>query len=206
VAVQAVFGVWSLWEDALYTGTEPALPAPRLISLALTSMYGGSTTCPAQLEVEFSVDWGVRTPTHVVLACVLYPMASATALPPAGVGPQLVAPPGCFRRDVLLTFDDDELEPPPGGTVEHLDTAREEIVAPGPAQGQEGRRYRVRRPVPSLDFAATRRWGAELWARSHFLVVGPPSAFSPDPAHPARATASQAPGAAKRPATKKRPG
>ena len=63
VAVQDVFGVWSRWEDALYAGDEPPPPRPRIIAMALSSQYAGTTLCPATLEVEVAVGWEERTPT-----------------------------------------------------------------------------------------------------------------------------------------------
>ncbi|WP_433003834.1 hypothetical protein [Kribbella sp. CA-294648] len=189
VAVQDVFGVWSKWEDALYAGDEPAPPRPRIIALALRSTFTGSTSCPATLEVELAVSWEDRTPVAVDLRLVLFPMASPTSGPPVGVTPFGAAPAGCFRRDVSLSFAGQELQGGAGVQVEHLDSAGENVVPAGSAQGEEGRRYRLQISVPVLDFGVTARWGAALWTRSH-LLIGVTSALTPAPASPALTSAA----------------
>jgi len=189
VAWQDVFGVWSRWQDAFYVGDEPPAPRPRIVALTLVARFTGSTLCPATLEVEIAVDWEERTPTAVELRAVWFPMASSTTPPPAGVTPLGAAPPGCFRRDVVLPFAGAELVGVAGVGVEHLDAAGENLVAPGPAQGAQGRRYRVRLAVPALDFAATSRWGVALWTRTQ-LLVGGVSDLSPSPAAPALTSAA----------------
>ena len=93
VAVEDVFGVWSAWEDAIYSGPGARAALPRVLALALTSTFAGSAACPAILEVELAVDWADRTPTGVDLAAVFYPMAGPNAVPPGGVDPDLPAPP-----------------------------------------------------------------------------------------------------------------
>jgi hypothetical protein len=190
VAVEDVFGVWSRWDDVAYAGNEPLPPTPRVVALSLTSAYAGSPSCPATLEVELSVDWANRTPSRVELASVFYPMANAVTPPPGGMAPVGPAPMGGFRRDAVLPFVGNALTAPAGATVDHLDSAGELIVTPGPLQGDDARRYRVRLPVPALDFASTPRWGVQLWVRNRLVVVGAPTAWSPDPAHPALANAA----------------
>ncbi len=193
VAWQDVFGVWSRWEDALYAGDEPAAPRPRIIAMTLASAYTGSTLCPATFEVEVAVGWDERTPTALELRAVLFPMSSSTTPPPAGTTPFGPAPAGCFRRDAVLSFSGSELVGGPGVSVEHLDAAGENLVPPGPAQGSEGRRYRIRFAVPVLDFAATGRWGIALWTRTQ-LLIGIPSGLSPSAGSPAlTSTASPVP-------------
>lgn len=189
-AVEDVFGVWSRWEDVPYAGTEPAPPTPRVLAVSLTTSYAGTTTCPTILEVELSVDWADRTPVRVELASVFFHMADAKALPPAGTAPVGPAPAGGFRRDLVFPFVGDELRGPTGATIEHLDTAGENSVTPGPLQGDQGRRYRVRVPVPTLDFAPTRRWGVQLWLRGRLAVLPGDTSWSPDASHPALASAA----------------
>jgi hypothetical protein len=190
VAVQDVFGAWSRWDDVTYTGNEPGRPLPRVLALALSSSFAGSTTCPATLEIEISVDWADRTPGAVDLAIVFFRMATSTSAPPAGTDPTGPAPAGGFRRDLVLAFVGDRLTAPGGVAVDHLDSGGEHVVTPGPLQGQHGRRYRLRVPVPTLDFAATRRWGVQVWARTWLVVFGTPTAWSPGPSRPARASAA----------------
>lgn len=189
VAVEDVFGIWSRWEDVLYAGTEPGPPRPRVISLGLTSTYAGTPSCPAVVELELGVDWADRTPTGVDVACVFFPMATAATPPPPAAGPELPAPAGCFRLDVALPFAGDTLVGPAGSTVEHLDSAGQELETPGPAQGAQGRRYRVGVAVPTLDFGSTPRWGVRAWVRGRLLVLPAPTPWSPDPTTPAIAVA-----------------
>ncbi|MEN0129597.1 MAG: hypothetical protein AAGC49_09170 [Brevundimonas sp.] len=184
VAVQDVFGVWSPWSDAAWDGDEPAPPGPHIVGVSLTSSYTGSTTCPATLTVEVSVEWRDRTPLSVSLAAVLFRTPTAAAPPPAGVDPVLPAPAGAFRRDVTLPFAGETLTGPGDIQIDHLNEAGDKIVAPGSAQGVHGRRYRVTIPVPTLDFSTTPRWGVQVWARVPLAVV-PDAGFLPDPAHPA---------------------
>jgi len=190
VAVEDVFGVWSRWEDALHTGPEPAPPRPRVLALGLTSSYEGFTACPAALEVELSVDWADRTPVGVDVAAVFFRMPTAATPPPAGIGPDVPAPAGGFRRDFALGFAADELRDPGGTTIEHLDSAGQELVEPGPLQGANGRRYRLRVADFNLDFGATPRWGVQVWLRGRLAVLAAPTDWAPDPSHPALATAA----------------
>lgn len=178
VAWQDVFGVWSRWDDALYAGGEPAPPRPRIVAMTLGTLYAGTTQCPATLEVELALDWFDRTPVAVDVFAVFFPMTLSTTPPPAGVTPFGPAPAGCFRRDASLPFAGAELQGGGGVAVEHLDSAGEDVVVPGPAQGEESRRYRVRISVPTLDFGATSRWGVALWTRSD-LLIGATSALAP---------------------------
>ncbi|HEY9408104.1 MAG TPA: hypothetical protein VIP77_00865 [Jiangellaceae bacterium] len=189
VAWQDVFGVWSRWEDGLHAGDEPPPPRPRIIATTLSARFEGSTLCPATLEVEVALGWEERTPVAVELWSVLFPMTSSTTLPPTTVTPFDDAPTGCFRRDVALTFVGAELVGGPGVEVEHLDASGENVVPAGAAQGEEGRRYRVRVAVPVLDYSATSRWGVALWTSAQ-LMIGVSSGLSPAPASPALTSAA----------------
>ena len=189
VAVEDVFGVWSRWEDALYTGNEPPPPAPRVISVRLDSTFAGTSTCPATLVVEIAVDWADRTPARVDLAANFYRMPTLTTPPPL-VPPPAPIPPGGFARGIVLNVSGDTLSGPAGVTVHALDEAGESVVAPGPLQGDQGRRYRVTATVPSLDFGATGRWGVEVWARQSVAVLPGTGPWTPDLAHPALASAA----------------
>ena len=189
VAVSDVYGVWSSWQDVPYVGDEPAPQPPRVISLQLSSHYTGTTTCPAKLTSEISVEWIERTPTAVEVVAIFFPMALATSAPPIGIAPTAPAPAGCFRRDLSLTFVGDD---PTGSgcSVISLSADGDQPMTPGPGQGDGGRRYQVTADVPVLDFGGTLRWGVQLWARRSLLVGASPSAYAPDNAHPALATAA----------------
>jgi len=190
VAVSDVHGIWSPWQDVPWAGSEPAPQPPRVISAALDTGYTGSASCPSTLRTELAVEWAERTPARIDVVAIYYPMATSADLPPAGIGPSAATPAGCFRRDFGFTWAGDE---PVGSgcTVRPLKADGTETASPaGPAQGDGGRRYAVSAAVPDLDFSSTPRWGVQLWVRRH-LAVGPsPSAWAPDPAHPARASAA----------------
>lgn len=181
VAVQDVFGVWSPWSDEPWDGTEPGPPGAHVVSVALTSTFAGSTTCPATLVVEVAVDWDTRTPTSVSIASVFFPSATSHGPAPSGTDPVSPAPAGAFRRDVVLPFVGDELTGPSDVTIVHLDDTGTDKVDPGPDQGTHARRYRLTIPVATLDFSGTPRWGVKLWARSALAVVAD-AGWQPDPA------------------------
>ncbi|MFZ1285638.1 MAG: hypothetical protein WAR57_01210, partial [Candidatus Phosphoribacter sp.] len=189
VSLVDIHGLWSAWRDVAYTGDEPGPMPPRLISLALTSRYAGSASCPATLTLETALDWTERRPTGLQVVALFFPMASATSAPPAGLGPGLPTPVGCFRRDLGLTFTGD-VPTGVGASVVALSPDGATPMAPGPGQGDGGRRYRLAADLPILDFTATQRWGAQVWLRSTLAVGASPTAYTPDVAHPALATAA----------------
>ncbi|SDP24072.1 hypothetical protein SAMN04489867_1830 [Pedococcus dokdonensis] len=84
VAVSDVHGIWSPWRDVTWDGTEPAPQPTRLISVALDTHYGGSTSCPATLKAEVAVEWLERTPTQVEIVAIYFPMTLATDVPRSG--------------------------------------------------------------------------------------------------------------------------
>ena len=189
VSLVDVHGVWSAWRDIAYTGNEPGPLPPRLIALDLASTYAGSPACPATLTLETALDWTERRPTSLQIVALFFPMASASAPPPAGLDPGLPTPAGCFRRDLGLTFAGD-VPTGVGATVTSLGPDGANPMAPGPGQGDGGRRYRLTSGVPTLDFTSTQRWGVQVWLRSTLAVGASPTAYTPDTAHPAVTTAA----------------
>ena len=189
VSLVDIHGLWSAWRDVAYTGTEPGPLPPRLISLDLTSRYAGSPACPATLTLETALDWTERRPTALQVVALFFPMASASSAPPAGLGPGLPTPTGCFRRDLGMTFAGD-VPSGVGATVVSLAPDGSTPMAPGPGQGDGGRRYRLVSDLPTLDFTSTQRWGVQVWLRSTLAVGASPTAYTPDAAHPAVTTAA----------------
>ena len=189
VSVVDIHGVWSPWRDVAYAGDEPAPMLPRLISARLDARYEGSASCPAELVLEAAIDWTERIPTHLEVVAIFYPMASASAAPPVGIDPGAATPAGCFRRDLGLVFTGD-VPTGSGCTVTTLSPDGDSTMPAGPGQGDGGRRYRLVSPVPLLDFATTTRWGVQVWLRTRLRVGASPTAYAPDPAHPARAVAA----------------
>ena len=189
VAVSDVYGVWSRWSDAPYAGDEPLAQGARVISLALGTRFTGSATCPSTLDLEVATEWLERRTSSIDIVAMYFPMSSPTTPPPAGLSPAGPAPAGGFRRDLGITFAGD-VPTGSGCTVSALDAEGTSVVAPGPAQGDGGRRYRVHADVPALDFGATGRWGVQVWARRTLFVGASPTGWTPDAAHPAIASAA----------------
>jgi hypothetical protein len=189
IAVSDVFGVWSRWQDVGWSGDEPGPQPPRVVSLALTTSYAGALACPTTLETEVAVEWLERTPTSLEVVALFFPMASPAASPPAGLSPDLPVPAGCFRRDLGLSFVGDT-PVPSGCTVASLNPAGDAEMTPGPGQGDGGRRYRLHAKVPTLDFGSTNRWGVQLFVRRAVAVGVSPTAWAPEPSHPALASAA----------------
>lgn len=188
VAAQDVFGVWSDWSDVAYTTSAPAPPTPRLISLDLQSSYAGSTTCPATVEIEFALDWTMRTPTAVLFSLGFFPMANADSDPPAALDHSGAPPSGTFRVNVQIPFTGDTPSDGPNHRVVSLDSSGENVILPGPAQGNGGRRYGVTVDVPTLDYGSTDRWGVRYWGRSWLAAI--PGAGPWAPTRPALAIAA----------------
>jgi hypothetical protein len=189
VAVSDVYGVWSPWRDAPYDGNEPEPEGSRLISVALETRFAGTTTCPATLRLEVASEWLQRRTQSIAIVAVFFPMASPTTAPPAVLSPTALPPPGCFRRDLGISFAGD-VPSGIGCVVTPLNAEGTASEVPGPAQGDGGRRYGVTADVPTLDFSWTRRWGVQLWTRRSLFVGASPTGWTPDAAHPALASAA----------------
>ena len=189
VAVTDVYGVWSSWSDVDYNGDEPGPESSRIVSLALSTHFAGSTTCPAGLDLEVASEWLQRRTQDIEIVAIFFPMAAPTTPPPAGLDPSAPTPAGCFRLDLGIAFAGD-VPSGSGCVVRPLNADGTDDEVPGPLQGDGGRRYGVHADVPTLDFASTRRWGVQVWTRRAVLVGPSPAAWVPDPAHPALASAA----------------
>ena len=189
VAVTDVYGVWSRWSDVDYVGDEPGPEATRIVSLALGTRFAGSTTCPTTLDLEVASEWLQRRTRDIEIVALFFPMPTPTSAPPAGLDPGLPTPGGCFRLDLGIAFAGD-VPTGLGCVVRPLNADGTDDESPGPLQGDGGRRYAVHADVPALDFATTRRWGVQAWTRRSVFVGPSPSAWAPDPAHPAFASAA----------------
>jgi hypothetical protein len=189
VAVTDVYGVWSRWSDVDYSGEEPGPESPRIISLALTTTFAGTTTCPANLDLEVATEWLQRRTQDIEIVAIFFPMATPTSAPPAGLSPGAPTPAGCFRLDLGIGFAGD-VPSGSGCVVRALKADGTGDEAPGPAQGDGGRRYAVQADVPTLDFATTRRWGVEVLTRRSVFAGPSPSAWVPDPGRPALTSAA----------------
>lgn len=188
VAVEDVFGIWSAWEDAVATTPEPGPPLPRILSARLDPSYVGGTSCPATLALEVSLDWSDRTVSSLDVSTLLFPAPTTATGPPVGSAPGTPA-----AVSVSVTFAGDVPSGAGGVTVVPLDSTGTVEVAAGPAQTQEGRRYALTIPLPSLDYSAVRHWGAAVWVRTSLTVLGigpwapvdPALAYAASPVPPA---------------------
>jgi hypothetical protein len=167
VAMQDIYGQWTRWVTADEGMQQPALDRVRVVSAKLTAVPAGSTICPATLEVEFLWDWSVRSPERIQFVGTLY-TASKHGSPP----PSLAVPSGLPRSVsgpepiFSVNFGGGNVPSAPGATFAGLDGGGENNVGFGPAQGNEGRRYRMTLPGFSLNFGLSAHIGFALWARA----------------------------------------
>jgi hypothetical protein len=189
VTVTDVYGVWSPWSDVDYAGDEPGPGPSRIIKLALTTGYAGTTTCPASLDLEVASEWLQRRTHNIELVAMFFRMATPSASPPPGLSPSQPTPAGCFRLDLGIAFSGD-VPSGSGCVVSALNAEGTADEVPGSAQGDGGRRYAVHADVPTLDFSSTRRWGVQAWTRRAVFVGPSPSAWVPDAANPALTSAA----------------
>lgn len=165
VATQNIFGIWSSWTAQPFASTQPAPDPVKIIDAALVPTDPGSpaTVCPAELRVEFVLDWRVRSVASVAVRGRLFPAASRHDDPPPGPMPGAVQVSlGGATKAVAVTFAGDA-PTASGGDILSLNEQGDAEVAPGLAQGTS-RRYRLTVPGFALDFAATPHAGLALEA------------------------------------------
>lgn len=187
VAIGDVFGVWSPWIDRETTGAAPDPEGPRLVSVALTATYGGSSVCVGELALELAQRWVERSVTAIDVTAVLWPMATGKTPPPAGLTPGGVVPAGCHAVTARIDFAGREPSTTTAGAaVLGLDDNGQPIVGPVAAkQSEAGRRYRLTVPTPGLDFSGVTRWGVQVWARARLAIHPAPTDWAPGPGSPA---------------------
>lgn len=168
VAVQDIYGQWTRWMSVDESMQQPELDRVRVVTAKLTAVPSGpGAVCPATLEVEFLWDWSVRTPERIQFAGRLY------AAPEHGSPPASVSVPAGFPRSVggpepifSAHFGGGDTPSAPGATFVGLDSGGERDVGFGPAQGNEGRRYRMALSGFALNFGFAGHIGLALWARA----------------------------------------
>lgn len=169
VANQNLFGVWSVWQGADVTVGQPQLPPPRVLAadFDVTAPATG-TACPATLTVDVTWDWADRRPGEIRLVGRMFAAADRAATAPIPIPPPwLERQIGLPGTAIVLTFAGDVATlsgAPPGSEILYLDPQGDQEVAPGSAQGDGARRYRIHIAGLSADFASTDHIGMALWA------------------------------------------
>ncbi|WP_299046102.1 hypothetical protein [uncultured Tateyamaria sp.] len=175
IATQNLFGIWSPWATQPFASTQPDPDTVNIISAELRPIDTGSgTVCPADLVVEFVVDWRVRSVARIDFRGRLFQAPTRHTEPPAALPGGLQKTLGGAAQNVFVSFAGDvpSLNDPsvPGldgeQNVISLDEQGESAVAtPGFASQGHARRYRVTIPGFSLDYAGTPHVGLALRAR-----------------------------------------
>ncbi|WP_299655920.1 hypothetical protein [uncultured Tateyamaria sp.] len=175
VATQNIFGIWSPWGTQPFSSTQPEPDTVNIISAEMRPIDTGSgTVCPADLVVEFVVDWRVRSVNRIDFAGRLFSADTRHTPAPGGLPGGLQKSIGGPSQNVFIEFAGDvpSLVDPsvPGlngaANVISLDVQGEaEVGTPGFASQGHARRYRVTIPGFSLDYAGTPHVGLAMRAR-----------------------------------------
>ncbi len=183
VAHQDLYGQWSNWTPVNAVAVQPAPDRVRIVNAELKATPPASgPVCPGTLVIEFLWDWRIRRPLKIRFAGRLYPAAFHGSPPPS------TAVPAGLQRSlsgadpfVEVNFSGD-VPSVAGATIIGLNEAGDAQVPFGPAQGSEGRRYRMTIPGFSLNFASTGHIGLALWAQGQERI--PPQRTGPWSAEP----------------------
>ena len=205
VATQDLFGLWSNWKVTGHVATQPAPEPPRIVAatLDLPAPAGGppgNKLCTGSLTVDLTWDWTDRGPDTITLAGRLYAAAELGADPPSSSAPNaLQRTIGGVQPRVVVDFSDGAgfadvatVDGVVTTNLEYLNPEGTEFVAPGSAQSQRIRRYRLHIPGFSVDFATTTHVGLALWIEGRERLVpgrvtaqvGPFLTFASDPVAP----------------------
>ena len=181
-ATQNIFGIWSPWLTVPFSSTQPEPDLVRIIDANLRPLDTGSgTVCPADLVIEFVVDWRVRSVDAVQFRGRLFPAATRHQSPPPGMPGGIQKTLGGPAVPTVINFAGDT-PTFPIGSVMSLDEQGAAQVTPGASQQGQSRRYRVTIPGFSLDYAATPHVGLALQARlTEAIAPGRTGAWSPPP-------------------------
>jgi hypothetical protein len=182
IATQNIFGVWSPWVSQPFAASEPPVETVNIVAARLEPVDpgGGASACPAMLEVEFVVDWRVRTVARIEWRGKLFAAATRHHPPPApsgtGVQRSLIGP----AEGLAVTFAGDVPSVSlPGGQIDSLDKDGRQVVVPSAASQGDARRYRMRVPGFVLDFGGTAHIGLALGGRVTERATGRTGSFGP---------------------------
>jgi hypothetical protein len=195
VSTQSLFGIWSPWRIAGHFATQPQPIPPSIVAATLNVVAPpAGKVCPGTAVVDLTWDWTDRRPASITILGRLYAAPTRGAPPPGGVPLGFDRSFGGGDPAVQLVFAGDAatVSGAPGATIQYLNLAGEQEVAPGPAQGNTVRRYRLTIPGFQVDFGATQHAGLALWitgierlAPGHQSgTVGPTTSFVSDPVAP----------------------
>lgn len=180
VANQNLFGIWSPWATANFSTQQPDPDPVNIISATLRPIDTGSgTICPADLIVEFVVDWRIRSVARIEFRGRLYNAPNRHEGPPLPPPGGLQKTVGGAAQSVFVGFagDTPSLNDPSVPLVGHeesvmcLNGQGDAEVAPGFATQGHARRYRVTIPGFSLNYAATPHIGLALEARLREVIA-----------------------------------
>lgn len=175
LAVADVFGVWSPWREAPYSGGEPKDELPAIVSARLETDYEDSPIVQTALEIDVAVEWTERTSARIdIRALFLHPPPASGATAPTPTTP---ASGGGFARDLRIDFDLAGTATSADGTLVELN--RDGTSPLGAEPRGETRRFRLTVSVPALNFQNVARWGAALWTRRMLRVNGSVTGWSP---------------------------
>lgn len=167
VAHQDLFGLWSPWSSTEHTLQEPPVQSARILSARFDVESAASAVCPANLIVDLTWDWAVRSPERLVLVGKLY-AASKPGQPPDSpeipTGLQKAFPGPAAGTPLVVNFAGNDSGSVTGAMLEYIsDDGKERLAVPVVVAGP--RRYRLTIPGFSLDFTSAGHVGMALWAR-----------------------------------------
>lgn len=184
VAHQDIYGQWSAWNTVNSTIEQPPADKVRIVSAEFK--YTGIPTppnanCLANLVIEFLWDWRLRSPLTLSFRGRLHAANYHGAPPPNMTLPMALqtALGGAFintfslRFDVLASNGAPTSSWPSYDPLVHclaLNSAGDQAVTFGNAQGNEVRRYRVTIPGFELNFGSTGHIGLALWAQGQEAI------------------------------------
>lgn len=165
IATQNIFGIWSPWVTEGFTSAQPAAETVQIVDAHLQPTDPGppATLCPAELRIEFVLDWRARRVASVAFRGRLFAAATRHDDPPAGMPGSVQTSLVGATKTVTVSFAGD-VPTAIGGSIAALNAQGDAVVSPGPQQG-DSRRYRLTVPGFSLDFGATPHVGLALSGR-----------------------------------------
>lgn len=185
VAHQDIFGQYSNWNSIDSVLQQPDVDQVRIVSaeFKFTAVpVPPAATCDAELLIEFVWDWRIRSPRTISFRGRLHG-ADYHGQPPPDItlpGGLQTALGGPFTNTFTLNFailaaNGAPTSGWPGYNplvhCQSLNPAGDQAVAFGAAQGNEGRRYRVRIPGFKLNFSSKGHIGLALWAQAQEAIA-----------------------------------
>lgn len=172
VAVCDAFGVWSHWRETVLDLPVMPVPVPTPANALASAVYAGSPVCSTTVSVDVLVDESTNSAHFVQVRGWLLPATYAGQPPPAGLMPDVHAPPaGAISVQALMRSVVGGFVPEPAGTFGLKELAESGGNDPPPAVPGPRRRWRLTWPAIGVDFGSVPHWTVALWARE--IVAGP---------------------------------